>query len=63
MLPAGTSVVFTFPPLPELHYETLAETAEMIETRLRAKMTIPMINRPQGMIFPIEQFYDSANYL
>ncbi len=59
----GATVVFTWCPIPDVHYERLKRPIDKIEQALRQGLEVPVIGTPADFMFPKEWFFDSAFHL
>ncbi len=50
---------FYFPSIPILHYERNLNEIESIYQQLKRQLIIPIINKPNDQVFPLDYFYDS----
>ncbi|MGE9297242.1 MAG: hypothetical protein ACQKBV_13245 [Puniceicoccales bacterium] len=59
----GAKVLFAYPPITETSYEDNREALDLLDQTLRTRLDFPVINRPDEMFFPRDQFYDTAYHL
>lgn len=59
----GVRVFLSFPPVPVKQLEESRETIVRIERQLRDELKIPIIDSPQQMAQPLEDFYDTVYHL
>lgn len=59
----NVEVVFSYPPLPNREIERASELLQAIDSQLRDKLKMPIINTPHQVGFPIDQFFDSQYHL
>jgi hypothetical protein len=57
----GATVYLTFPPLPD-YYASDRRVAE-VEQRFASRLSVPVLNRPADMFFPVKQFFDTEYHL
>jgi len=59
----GAQVLFMFPPFPDGEYELNKQSIERFHQRLKKKLNIPILGRPEDFIYPYAYFSDTVNHL
>lgn len=59
----GARVLFAYPPIAEESYTHNQADIDLLDETLRERLDFPVINKPDGMLFPQEQFFDSSYHL
>ena len=60
---AGALVVLTFAPMSRENYERNEDALHVLEERLRAELTFPVLGSVESMVLPIDCFYDTNYHL
>ena len=59
----GVRVLFSHPPYEQRTFRLSRQAIDQIEISLRARMTIPMLDAPEEMSFPHDDFFDTEYHL
>jgi hypothetical protein len=59
----GATVVYTFPPVPDIHFEAQEKVARAFHERLVASAEVPVITTQRAMVFPADQFINESYHL
>lgn len=59
----GVKVVYSYPSIVEDMYPKAKPTIDLIDSELREHLTIPVIHKPEDMLFPRDLFYNTGYHL
>jgi hypothetical protein len=60
---SGIEVYLAFPPLPESTYASSAAELRAVQEALEGGLDMPLLQQPHDVVFPSEDFYDTAYHL
>jgi hypothetical protein len=59
----GARVFFSHPPYELKYFELYRPALDRLEAMLQTKLAVPMLDSPQGMVFPSEEIFDVEYHL
>lgn len=59
----GVKVFFSFSPMAEEMQESAGDELRRIHNRLVAELTVPVLHRPEDVVYPRDHFYDTPLHL
>lgn len=60
---AGARCFFSYPPIPEDRFRASRKIIRRIEAKLAKQLDMPILHRPNDIVFPMEFFYDTTYHL
>jgi hypothetical protein len=59
----GIAVYFSYPPLPDVRFDSSSAIVKAVDRELQSRLEMPLLNRPQEVVFPLDNFFDTTYHL